>query len=427
MTLQDGLQTMKLQDLKNKKPADLLAFAEELEIENASSMRKQDMLFAILKELADREVEIMGQGVVEILQDGFGFLRSPESNYLPGPDDIYVSPNQIRRFGLRTGDTAEGPIRAPKDGERYFALLKVTTINFEDPEQIKHKVHFDNLTPLYPTKALKMELDDPTIKDKTGRVIDIVAPQGMGQRALITAPPRTGKTVILQNIAKAIAANHPEAFLIVLLIDERPEEVTDMQRTVVGEVISSTFDEPATRHVQVAEMVIEKAKRLVEHRRDVIILLDSITRLGRAYNTVVPSSGKVLTGGVDANALQRPKRFFGAARNIEEGGSLTIIATALIDTGSRMDEVIFEEFKGTGNSEIILDRKVADKRVFPAIDIMRSGTRKDELLVEKGQLAKTYVLRRILSPMGTVDAIEFLLDKLKSAKNNADFFESMNT
>jgi transcription termination factor Rho len=427
MTVQDGLQTMKLQDLKDKKPADLLAFAEELEIENASSMRKQDMLFAILKELAEREVEITGTGVVEILQDGFGFLRSPESNYLPGPDDIYVSPNQIRRFGLRTGDTAEGPIRAPKDGERYFALLKVTLINFEDPEQVKHKVHFDNLTPLYPTKPLKMELDDPTIKDKTGRVIDIVAPQGMGQRALITAPPRTGKTVILQNIAKAIAANHPDAFLIVLLIDERPEEVTDMQRTVVGEVISSTFDEPATRHVQVAEMVIEKAKRLVEHRRDVIILLDSITRLGRAYNTVVPSSGKVLTGGVDANALQRPKRFFGAARNIEEGGSLTIIATALIDTGSRMAEVIFEDFKGTGNSEIILDRKVADKRVFPAIDIMRSGTRKDELLVEKGTLSKTYVLRRILSPMGTVDAIEFLLDKLRNAKNNADFFESMNT
>jgi transcription termination factor Rho len=427
MTVQDGLQAMKLQDLKNKKPADLLAFAEELEIENASSMRKQDMLFAILKELADREVEITGSGVVEILQDGFGFLRSPESNYLPGPDDIYVSPSQIRRFGLRTGDTAEGPIRAPKEGERYFALLKVTTINFEDPEQIKHKVHFDNLTPLYPTKPLKMELDDPTLKDKTGRVIDIVAPQGMGQRALITAPPRTGKTVILQNIAKAIAANHPDAFLIVLLIDERPEEVTDMQRTVRGEVISSTFDEPATRHVQVAEMVIEKAKRLVEHKRDVIILLDSITRLGRAYNTVVPSSGKVLTGGVDANALQRPKRFFGAARNIEEGGSLTIIATALIDTGSRMDEVIFEEFKGTGNSEIILDRKVADKRVFPAIDIMRSGTRKDELLVEKGTLAKTYVLRRILSPMGTVDAIEFLLDKLRQAKNNSDFFESMNT
>jgi len=427
MTVQDGLQAMKLQDLKNKKPADLLAFAEELEIENASSMRKQDMLFAILKELADREVEITGSGVVEILQDGFGFLRSPESNYLPGPDDIYVSPSQIRRFGLRTGDTAEGPIRAPKEGERYFALLKVTTINFEDPEQIKHKVHFDNLTPLYPTRWLKMELDDPTIKDKTGRVIDIVAPQGMGQRALITAPPRTGKTVILQNIAKAIAANHPDAFLIVLLIDERPEEVTDMQRTVKGEVISSTFDEPATRHVQVAEMVIEKAKRLVEHKRDVIILLDSITRLGRAYNTVVPSSGKVLTGGVDANALQRPKRFFGAARNIEEGGSLTIIATALIDTGSRMDEVIFEEFKGTGNSEIILDRKVADKRVFPAIDIMRSGTRKDELLVEKGTLAKTYVLRRILSPMGTVDAIEFLLEKLRQSKNNGDFFESMNT
>jgi len=418
---------MKLQDLKNKKPADLLAFAEELEIENASSMRKQDMLFAILKELAERDVEIMGQGVVETLQDGFGFLRSPESNYLPGPDDIYVSPSQIRRFGLRTGDTVEGPIRAPKDGERYFALLKVSTINFEDPEQIKHKVHFDNLTPLYPTRWLKMELEDPTIKDKTGRVIDIVSPQGMGQRALITAPPRTGKTVILQNIAKAISSNHPNVYLIVLLIDERPEEVTDMQRTVIGEVISSTFDEPATRHVQVAEMVIEKAKRLVEHKRDVVILLDSITRLGRAYNTVVPSSGKVLTGGVDANALQRPKRFFGAARNIEEGGSLTIIATALIDTGSRMDEVIFEEFKGTGNSEIILDRKVADKRVFPAIDIMRSGTRKDELLVEKGTLAKTYVLRRILAPMGTVDAIEFLLDKLRSAKNNADFFESMNT
>jgi transcription termination factor Rho len=385
------------------------------------------MLFAILKELADREVEITGSGVVEILQDGFGFLRSPESNYLPGPDDIYVSPNQIRRFGLRTGDTAEGPIRGPKEGERYFALLKVTLINFEDPEQIKHKVHFDNLTPLYPTRPLKMELDDPTIKDKTGRVIDIVSPQGMGQRALITAQPRTGKTVILQNIARAISANHPEIFLIVLLIDERPEEVTDMQRSVKGEVISSTFDEPATRHVQVAEMVIEKAKRLVEHKRDVVILLDSITRLGRAYNTVVPSSGKVLTGGVDANALQRPKRFFGAARNIEEGGSLTIIATALIDTGSRMDEVIFEEFKGTGNSEIILDRKVADKRVFPAIDIMKSGTRKDELLIDKATLSKTYVLRRILAPMGTVDAIEFLLDKLKSAKNNADFFESMNT
>ena len=427
MTVQSGLQAMKLQDLKSKSPTDLLAFAEELEIENASSMRKQDMLFAILKELAERNVEITGQGVMETLQDGFGFLRSPESNYLAGPDDIYVSPSQIRRFGLRTGDTVEGPIRSPKDGERYFALLKVSSINFEDPEKIKHKVHFDNLTPLYPTEWLDMEIDDPTIKDKTGRVIDIVAPQGKGQRALITAPPRTGKTVILQNIAKAIAANHPECYLIVLLIDERPEEVTDMQRTVKGEVISSTFDEPASRHVQVAEMVIEKAKRLVEHKRDVIILLDSITRLGRAYNTVVPSSGKVLTGGVDANALQRPKRFFGAARNIEEGGSLTIIATALIDTGSRMDEVIFEEFKGTGNSEIILDRKVADKRVFPSIDILRSGTRKDELLVDKATLSKMYVLRRILAPMGTIDAVEFLLDKLRSAKNNADFFESMNT
>jgi transcription termination factor Rho len=427
MTVQSGLQAMKLQDLKAKSPTDLLAFAEELEIENASAMRKQDMLFAILKELAERNVEITGGGVLETLQDGFGFLRSPESNYLAGPDDIYVSPSQIRRFGLRTGDTVEGPIRSPKDGERYFALLKVSTINFEDPEKVKHKVHFDNLTPLYPTKWLNMEIEDPTIKDKTGRVIDIVAPQGKGQRALITAQPRTGKTVILQNIAKAIAANHPECYLIVLLIDERPEEVTDMQRSVKGEVVSSTFDEPATRHVQVAEMVIEKAKRLVEHKRDVVILLDSITRLGRAYNTVVPSSGKVLTGGVDANALQRPKRFFGAARNIEEGGSLTIIATALIDTGSRMDEVIFEEFKGTGNSEIILDRKVADKRVFPAIDILRSGTRKDELLVDKGTLAKMYVLRRILAPMGTIDAIEFLLDKLRSSKSNSDFFESMNT
>jgi transcription termination factor Rho len=427
MTVQDGLQAMKLQDLKSKSPTDLLSFAEDLEIENASAMRKQDMMFAILKELADRNVEITGMGVLETLQDGFGFLRSPESNYLAGPDDIYVSPSQIRRFGLRTGDTVEGPIRSPKDGERYFALLKVTTINFEDPEKIKHKVHFDNLTPLYPTRWLKMEIEDPTLKDKTGRVIDIVSPQGMGQRALITAQPRTGKTVILQNIARAIAVNHPECYLIVLLIDERPEEVTDMQRSVKGEVISSTFDEPATRHVQVAEMVIEKAKRLVEHKRDVVILLDSITRLGRAYNTVVPSSGKVLTGGVDANALQKPKRFFGAARNIEEGGSLTIIATALIDTGSRMDEVIFEEFKGTGNSEIILDRKVADKRVFPAIDILRSGTRKDELLVDKGTLAKMYVLRRILAPMGTIDAIEFLLDKLRSSKNNGDFFESMNT
>ncbi|MFL6690589.1 MAG: transcription termination factor Rho [Alphaproteobacteria bacterium] len=426
MTIQAGLQAMKLKDLKSKTPTDLLSFAEELEIENASSMRKQDMLFAILKELAERDVEITGEGVVETLQDGFGFLRSPESNYLPGPDDIYVSPSQIRRFGLRTGDTVEGPIRSPKDGERYFALLKVSSINFEDPEKIKHKVHFDNLTPLYPTRWLKMEINDPTLKDKTGRVIDIVSPQGMGQRALITAQPRTGKTVILQNIARAVAQNHPECYLIVLLIDERPEEVTDMQRSVKGEVISSTFDEPASRHVQVAEMVIEKAKRLVEHKRDVVILLDSITRLGRAYNTVVPSSGKVLTGGVDANALQRPKRFFGAARNIEEGGSLTIISTALIDTGSRMDEVIFEEFKGTGNSEIILDRKVADKRVFPAIDILKSGTRKDELLVEKATLSKMYVLRRILAPMGTTDAIEFLLDKLRSSKNNADFFDSMN-
>jgi transcription termination factor Rho len=427
MTIQAGLQSMKLQELKTKKPNELLEFAEELEIENASSMRKQDMMFAILKELAERNVEIIGDGVLEILQDGFGFLRSPESNYLAGPDDIYCSPSQIRRFGLRTGDTVEGPIRSPKDGERYFALLKVSTINFEDPEAGKHKVHFDNLTPLYPTRRFVLELDDPTIKDKTGRIIDIVAPLGMGQRALITAQPRTGKTVILQNIAKALAVNHPDCYLIVLLIDERPEEVTDMQRSVKGEVISSTFDEPATRHVQVAEMVIEKAKRLVEHKRDVVILLDSITRLGRAYNTVVPSSGKVLTGGVDANALQRPKRFFGAARNIEEGGSLTIIATALIDTGSRMDEVIFEEFKGTGNSEIILDRKVADKRVFPAIDILRSGTRKDELLVDKGTLAKMYVLRRILAPMGTIDAIEFLLDKLRQSKTNDDFFESMNT
>jgi len=427
MTVQAGLQAMKLQDLKAKKPNELLEFAEGVEVENASSMRKQDMMFAILKELAERNVEITGDGVLEILQDGFGFLRSPESNYLAGPDDIYVSPSQIRRFGLRTGDTVEGPIRSPKDGERYFALLKVSTINFEDPEAGKHKVHFDNLTPLYPTRRFVLELDDPTIKDKTGRIIDIVAPLGMGQRALITAQPRTGKTVILQNIARALAVNHPDCYLIVLLIDERPEEVTDMQRSVKGEVISSTFDEPASRHVQVAEMVIEKAKRLVEHKRDVVILLDSITRLGRAYNTVVPSSGKVLTGGVDANALQRPKRFFGAARNIEEGGSLTIIATALIDTGSRMDEVIFEEFKGTGNSEIILDRKVADKRVFPAIDILRSGTRKDELLVDKGTLAKMYVLRRILAPMGTIDAIEFLLEKLRQSKTNDDFFESMNT
>lgn len=384
-------------------------------------------MFAILKSLAERDVEIHGGGVMEVLQDGFGFLRSPESNYLAGPDDIYVSPTQIRKFGLRTGDTVEGEIRSPRDGERYFALLKVSTINFQDPESARHKVHFDNLTPLYPESRFNMELADPTVKDRSGRVIDIVSPLGKGQRGLIVAPPRTGKTVLLQNIAHAIESNHPDCYLMVLLIDERPEEVTDMQRTVKGEVISSTFDEPATRHVQVAEMVIEKAKRLVEHGRDVVILLDSITRLGRAYNTVVPSSGKVLTGGVDANALQRPKRFFGAARNIEHGGSLTIIATALIDTGSRMDEVIFEEFKGTGNSEVVLDRKVADKRVFPAIDILKSGTRKEELLVDRGQLQKMYVLRRILNPMGAQDAIEFLLDKLRQTKTNDEFFDSMNT
>src|ERR1700729_3259110 len=426
MTVQDGLQAMKLQDLKSKSPTDLLAFAEELEIENASSMRKQDMLFAILKELAERNVEITGTGVVETLQDGFGFLRSPESNYLPGPDDIYVSPSQIRRFGLRTGDTVEGPIRAPKDGERYFALLKVTTINFEDPEQIKHKVHFDNLTPLYPTRWLKMELEDPTIKDKTGRVIDIVAPQGMGQRALITAQPRTGKTVILQNIAKAISANHPEIFLIVLLIDERPEEVTDMQRSVKGEVISSTFDEPATRHVQVAEMVIEKAKRLVEHKRDVIILLDSITRLARAYNTVVPPSGKILSGGVDSNALHKPKKFFGAARNLEEGGSLTILATALIDTGSRMDDVIYEEFKGTGNAELHLDRRLVDRRVYPAIDIVKSGTRKEELLFHPDELEKIFLLRQAVADLAPGDAMNLLLDKLGRTESNQEFLESMN-
>src|ERR1700722_5568883 len=398
--------SMNLDELKRKTPAELLAFAEELQIENASSLRKQELMFAILKQLAENDVPISGDGVLEVLSDGFGFLRSPEANYLAGPDDIYVSPNQVRRFGLRTGDTVEGQIRSPRDGERYFAMVKVDRINFEDPDRLRHRINFDNLTT---------------------RVIDLITPLGKGQRAIIVSPPRAGKTVMLQNIAQAIAVNHPEVYLIVLLIDERPEEVTDMARSVHGEVISSTFDEPAVRHVQVAEMVIEKAKRLVEHKRDVVILLDSITRLARAYNTVVPSSGKVLTGGVDANALQRPKRFFGAARNIEEGGSLTIIAPALIDTGSRMDEVIFEEFKGTGNSEIILDRKVADKRVFPAIDIMRSGTRKDELLVEKGTLAKTYVLRRILSPMGTVDAIEFLQEKLRQSKNNGDFFESMNT
>jgi transcription termination factor Rho len=421
------MQQMKLEDLKDKSPTELLSFAEEMEVENASTMRKQELMFAILKQLASRDIDITGLGVVEVLQDGFGFLRSPDANYLPGPDDIYVSPSQIRRFGLRTGDTVEGQIRSPKEGERYFALLKVNSINFDDPEKMRHKIHFDNLTPLYPDKWLRMEVQDPTIKDLSGRVIDIVAPLGKGQRGLIVAPPRTGKTMLLQNIAHSITTNHPECYLIVLLIDERPEEVTDMQRSVKGEVVSSTFDEPAARHVQVAEMVIEKAKRLVEHKLDVVILLDSITRLGRAYNTVVPSSGKVLTGGVDANALQRPKRFFGAARNIEEGGSLTIIATALIDTGSRMDEVIFEEFKGTGNSEIILDRKVADKRTFPAIDIARSGTRKEELLVPAPQLKKMFVLRRILNPMGTMDAIEFLLDKLRNTKNNADFFDSMNT
>ncbi len=426
MTAIAELKEIKLQDLKLKTPAELVSLAEELEVENASALRKQELLFAILKNLAARDVEIIGEGVVEVLQDGFGFLRSPDANYLAGPDDIYISPSQIRKFTLRTGDTVEGQIRSPKEGERYFALVKVNRINFEDPEKTRHKVHFDNLTPLYPDERLEMETGDPTRKDYSSRVIDIVSPLGKGQRGLIVAPPRTGKTVLLQNIAHSITANHPECYLIVLLIDERPEEVTDMQRSVKGEVISSTFDEPASRHVQVAEMVIEKAKRLVEHGRDVVILLDSITRLGRAYNTVVPSSGKVLTGGVDANALQRPKRFFGAARNIEEGGSLTIIATALIDTGSRMDEVIFEEFKGTGNSEIILDRKVADKRVFPAIDILRSGTRKEELLVKPDILKKTYVLRRILNPMGTVDAIEFLLDKLRQTKGNSDFFDSMN-
>ena len=426
MTAIDDLKEIKLQDLKLKTPAELVSLAEELEVENASALRKQELLFAILKNLAVRDVEIIGEGVVEVLQDGFGFLRSPDANYLAGPDDIYISPSQIRKFTLRTGDTVEGQIRSPKEGERYFALVKVNRNNFEDPEKTRHKVHFDNLTPLYPDERLEMETGDPTKKDYSSRVIDIVSPLGKGQRGLIVAPPRTGKTVLLQNIAHAITANHPECYLIVLLIDERPEEVTDMQRSVKGEVISSTFDEPASRHVQVAEMVIEKAKRLVEHGRDVVILLDSITRLGRAYNTVVPSSGKVLTGGVDANALQRPKRFFGAARNIEEGGSLTIIATALIDTGSRMDEVIFEEFKGTGNSEIILDRKVADKRVFPAIDILRSGTRKEELLVKPDILKKTYVLRRILNPMGTVDAVEFLLDKLRQTKGNSDFFDSMN-
>ncbi len=411
---------MDLQELKTKTPPELLNFAEELEIENASTLRKQDMLFAILKQLAENEVAIFGNGVLEVLQDGFGFLRSPEANYLPGPDDIYVSPSQVRRFGLRTGDTVEGEIRSPKEGERYFALLKVKDINFSEPGEVRHRINFDNLTPLYPDQRMHMEIENSESKDFSLRVIDLITPIGMGQRALIVAPPRTGKTVMLQNIAQAIAKNHPDVYLIVLLIDERPEEVTDMARSVDGEVVSSTFDEPAGRHVQVAEMVIEKAKRLVEHKRDVVILLDSITRLARAYNTVVPSSGKVLTGGVDANALQRPKRFFGAARNIEEGGSLTIIATALVDTGSRMDEVIFEEFKGTGNSEIILDRKLTDKRTWPSMDITRSGTRKEEL-------AKMWVLRRILNPMGVVDSMEFLLAKLKDSKNNADFFDLMNT
>ncbi|WP_102106619.1 transcription termination factor Rho [Oceaniglobus roseus] len=418
---------LNLADLKVQSPKDLLAMAEQLEIENASTMRKGEMMFSILKERADEDWIIGGDGVLEVLQDGFGFLRSPEANYLPGPDDIYVSPDMIRQYALRTGDTVEGVIRAPDENERYFGLIDVESINFESPEKARHKVAFDNLTPLYPDERFRMELEDPTVKDRSARIIDLVAPIGKGQRSLIVAPPRTGKTVLLQNIAHSIEKNHPEVYLIVLLIDERPEEVTDMQRSVKGEVVSSTFDEPATRHVAVSEMVIEKAKRLVEHKRDVVILLDSITRLGRAFNTVVPSSGKVLTGGVDANALQRPKRFFGAARNIEEGGSLTIIATALIDTGSRMDEVIFEEFKGTGNSEIVLDRKVADKRVYPAMDILKSGTRKEELLVDKSDLQKTYVLRRILNPMGTTDAIEFLLSKLKQTKSNADFFDSMNT
>ena len=418
---------MNLQDLKKKTPAELLSYAEELEIENASTLRKQDMMFAILKQLAEDDVPIYGGGVLEVLADGFGFLRSPESNYLPGPDDIYVSPSQVRRFSLRTGDTVDGLIRAPQEGERYFALLKVEQVNFEDPSAVRQRINFDNLTPLYPQTRIKFEQPyTPENKDYIPRVIDLVSPMGKGQRGLIVAPPRTGKTMMLQSIAHAISINHPEVYLIVLLIDERPEEVTDMQRSVNGEVISSTFDEPAARHVQVTDMVIEKAKRLVEHKRDVVILLDSITRLARAYNTVVPSSGKVLTGGVDANALQRPKRFFGAARNVEEGGSLTIIATALIETGSRMDEVIFEEFKGTGNSEVILDRKLSDKRVFPAIDITRSGTRKEELLIEKDTLAKMWVLRRILMPMGQVDGMEFLLDKLKQSKSNEDFFQSMN-
>ena len=420
---------MDLQELKKKTPSELISQAEKLGIENPSTLRKQEILFSILKKLAEKNEQITGGGVLEVLQDGFGFLRAIESNYLPGPDDIYVSPSQIRRFGLRTGDSVVGEIRAPKDSERYFALLKVNQINFEDPDKGRNKIAFDNLTPLYPNQQLKMEVEKNTTEkkpDQTARLIDLVSPIGKGQRSLIISPPKAGKTIILQNIAHSIAANHPECYLMVLLIDERPEEVTDMQRTVKGEVISSTFDEPASRHVAVAEMVIEKAKRLVEHKKDVVILLDSITRLGRAYNAVVPSSGKVLTGGVDANALQRPKRFFGAARNVEQGGSLTIISTALIDTGSRMDEVIFEEFKGTGNSELILDRKVADKRIYPAVDVTRSGTRREELLFKKEDLTKMNVLRRIISPMGTMDGIEFLISKLKNTKNNADFFISMN-
>jgi transcription termination factor Rho len=420
---------MNLQELKKKNPAELILEAEKLGIENPSTMRKQEILFAILKKLAEKNEQITAIGVLEVLQDGFGFLRAIESNYLPGPDDIYVSPSQIRRFGLRTGDSVEGEIRGPKDAERYFALLKVNKINYEDPEKVRNKIAFDNLTPLYPDERIKLEIESTKVEkkpDNTARLIDLVSPIGKGQRALIVSPPRAGKTIILQNVAQSITANHPECFLMVLLIDERPEEVTDMQRSVKGEVVASTFDEPASRHVAVAEMVIEKAKRLVEHKKDVVILLDSITRLGRAYNAVIPSSGKVLTGGVDANALQRPKRFFGAARNVEEGGSLTIISTALVDTGSRMDEVIFEEFKGTGNSELILDRKVADKRIYPALDITRSGTRREELLFEKDDLSKMNVLRRIISPMGTMDGIEFLISKLKNTKNNADFFDSMN-
>jgi transcription termination factor Rho len=417
---------MDLRTLKMKTPAEFLQLAEELNVENPNLLRKQDIMFTILKKLSENGETIEGEGVVEVLQDGFGFLRSPESNYLPGPDDIYLSPSQVRRFGLRTGDTVGGQISPPTDGERYFALRKLTTVNGGDPDKVRHRINFDNLTPLYPEKKINLEIEKPLTKDLTLRVIDLTAPLGFGQRALIVAPPRTGKTVMMQNIAHAIAANHPDAYLIVLLIDERPEEVTDMARSVKGEVISSTFDEPASRHVQVAEMVIEKAKRLVEHKKDVIILLDSITRLARAYNTVVPSSGKVLTGGVDANALQRPKRFFGAARNIEGGGSLTIIATALVETGSRMDEVIFEEFKGTGNAEIILDRKLADKRTFPAMDINKSGTRKEELLCDRATLSKMWVLRRILTPMGTADAIEFLQDKMRLTKNNQDFFQTMN-